>query len=85
MHNNHTRLITNDEWDPVALWAEIHRLRAEVQGSDGFDSWKDAATAKYRITSVDNDGECEAECISHSQETLRDGETITPLYTRPLE
>lgn len=34
LHNNHTRLITNDEWDPVALWAEIHRLRAEVQGPD---------------------------------------------------
>lgn len=67
-------------------------------------------TAKYRITSVNNDGECEAECISHPQEnvqqpswwlvqtrdnrhflfdranvTLHDGETITPLYTRPLE
>lgn len=52
LYNNHTRLITNDEWDPVALWAEIHRLRAEVQGPDGFDSWKDAATAE-RVRRID--------------------------------
>ncbi|KWU26335.1 hypothetical protein AS149_25435 [Burkholderia cenocepacia] len=27
----------------VLLHAEIHRLRAKVQGPDGFDTWKDAA------------------------------------------
>lgn len=29
--------------NPVRLWAEIHRLRAELQGPDGYATWKDAA------------------------------------------
>lgn len=35
-----------DESDPVTLWAEIHRLRAAVQGPDGFETWQEAATAE---------------------------------------
>lgn len=35
-----------DEIDPVRLWAEIHRLRAALQGPIGFATWQDAATAE---------------------------------------
>ena len=35
------------------LWAEIHRLRAELKGPEGFDSWKDAAIAE-RVLRVKN-------------------------------
>ena len=35
-----------DESDPVRLWAEIHRLRADLQGPDGYATWKEAATAE---------------------------------------
>lgn len=35
-----------DEDDAVTLWAEIHRLRAAVQGPDGYATWQDAATAE---------------------------------------
>lgn len=35
-----------DEDDAVALWAEIHRLRAAVQGPDGYATWQDAAVAE---------------------------------------
>lgn len=31
---------------PAELWAEIHRLRAELQGPDGHATWKDAAVAE---------------------------------------
>jgi hypothetical protein len=34
------------EDDPVALWARIHHLEAEVKGPDGFATWKDAAIAE---------------------------------------
>lgn len=34
------------EWTEVDLWAEIHRLRAAVQGPAGFSSWQEAATAE---------------------------------------
>lgn len=30
----------------VTLWAEIHRLRAAVQGPDGYATWQEAATAE---------------------------------------
>jgi len=32
--------------DPVELWAEIWRLREELKGPDGFETWKDAAIAE---------------------------------------
>ena len=35
-----------DEDDAVALWAEIHRLRAALQGPDGYATWQEAATAE---------------------------------------
>ena len=38
--------LDDDEADPVRLWAEIHRLRAAVQGPDGFATWQEAATAE---------------------------------------
>jgi len=39
-------MLDDDEADPVRLWAEIHRLRAAVQGPDGHPSWQAAATAE---------------------------------------
>jgi hypothetical protein len=33
-----------NESDAVVLWAEIHRLRAGLQGPSGFATWQDAAT-----------------------------------------
>ena len=38
--------LDEDENDPIILWAEIHRLRAEAQGPDGHLTWKDAAFAE---------------------------------------
>ena len=38
--------LVDGEEDPARLWAEIHRLRAAVQGPDGYASWQDAATAE---------------------------------------
>lgn len=32
--------------DPSMLWAEIWRLRAALQGPDGYVTWKDAAVAE---------------------------------------
>jgi len=34
--------------DPLSaeVWAELHRLRHEIQGPDGFATWKDAAIAE---------------------------------------
>ena len=32
--------------DPVTMWAEIHKLRAELSPPDGFGSWKDAAISE---------------------------------------
>jgi len=40
-----TDLDPNEE-DPGVLWAEIHRLRAAVQGPDGYATWQEAATAE---------------------------------------
>lgn len=42
-----TTLCPNEQ-DPALLWAEIHRLRAELQGPEGYSSWKDAAVAERR-------------------------------------
>lgn len=38
--------VTPDCEDAGLLWAEIHHLRAAVQGPDGFASWQEAATAE---------------------------------------
>lgn len=38
--------VVNAEDDPAELWAEIHKLRAEVQGPTGHATWKDAAVAE---------------------------------------
>ena len=35
-----------NEEDPARLWAEIHRLRAAVQGPQGYATWQEAATAE---------------------------------------
>lgn len=32
--------------DAALLWAEIHHLRAAVQGPEGFATWQEAATAE---------------------------------------
>jgi hypothetical protein len=34
------------KWTKADLWAEIHRLRSEAAGPDGFATWKDAAVAE---------------------------------------
>lgn len=39
-------MLDDNEADPCRLWAEIHRLRAAVQGPDGFATWQDAAVAE---------------------------------------
>lgn len=33
-------------------------------------------TAKYRITSVDTDGDCEVECVSHPQENCQQSKRV---------
>ena len=39
--------LVDSEEDPARLWAEIHRLRAELAGGPlGYATWKDAATAE---------------------------------------
>jgi hypothetical protein len=39
--------LVDSEEDPARLWAEIHRLRAEVAGGPlGYATWKDAAVAE---------------------------------------
>lgn len=38
--------LLDSEEDPARLWAEIHLLRAAVQGPDGYATWQDAATAE---------------------------------------
>jgi hypothetical protein len=35
--------LNDNENNPVRLWAEIHKLRAEAKGPDGFETWRDAA------------------------------------------
>jgi hypothetical protein len=35
--------LNDNENNPVRLWAEIHKLRAEAKGPDGFETWQDAA------------------------------------------
>jgi len=39
-------ILSDDESDPVALWAEIHRLRDAAQGPDGYETWRQAAVAE---------------------------------------
>ena len=39
--------LVDGEENPARLWAEIHRLRAELAGGPlGYATWKDAATAE---------------------------------------
>lgn len=38
--------LLDSEEDPARLWAEIHRLRAAVQGPDGYATWQQAAVAE---------------------------------------
>jgi len=38
--------LLDSEEDAGLLWAEIHRLRAAVQGPDGYATWQDAAVAE---------------------------------------
>jgi hypothetical protein len=41
--------LRKDEVDPIRLWAEIHRLRAAVQGPEGYASWQDAAVHERQL------------------------------------
>lgn len=38
--------LNDNEDNPAALWAEIHRLRAQLKGPDGYATWKHAAVAE---------------------------------------
>ena len=38
--------LVDSEEDPARLWAEIHKLRAAVQGPQGYATWQDAAAAE---------------------------------------
>ncbi len=38
--------LLDTEENPYRLWAEIHALRATLQGPDGYATWKDAAVAE---------------------------------------
>ena len=38
--------LVDSEEDPARLWAEIHLLRAEVSGPNGYATWQEAATAE---------------------------------------
>lgn len=61
-----------DETDPVILWAEIHKLREEIKGPDGYQTWKDAAVDE-RIKRVKAEKELKAETEKSSDELdLRD-------------
>lgn len=35
-----------NESNPDLLWAEIHQLRADAQGPDGFPTWRAAACSE---------------------------------------
>jgi hypothetical protein len=52
--------LPDSEEDPARLWAEIHRLRAAVQGPDGYATWQDAAVAE-RVRRVKAEQERAAE------------------------
>lgn len=38
--------LLDSEEDPARLWAEIHLLRAAMQGPDGYLTWHEAAVAE---------------------------------------
>jgi hypothetical protein len=40
-----------NESDPTRLWAEIHRLHAELKGPEGFETWRDVAIHQIRRAS----------------------------------
>lgn len=40
--------LDDNEDNPFRLWAEIHKLRHEVKGPDGFETWRDAAIDERR-------------------------------------
>jgi hypothetical protein len=35
--------LDDNENNQVRLWAEIHKLRSEARGPEGFETWRDAA------------------------------------------
>lgn len=41
--------LLDSEEDPARLWAEIHRLRADAQGPQGYRTWKEAATVERAL------------------------------------
>lgn len=47
--------LDDNESDQTLLWAEIHRLRARLQGPSGYSSWQEAATAE-RVKRVEFEG-----------------------------
>jgi hypothetical protein len=48
-----------DSNDPIQLWAEIHTLRAALQGPNGFATWREAAVAE-RLNRAASDRELES-------------------------
>lgn len=41
-----TKDLNPNEDRPEILWAEIHRLREELKGPEGYNTWKEAAVAE---------------------------------------
>lgn len=52
-----------NESNPALLWAEIAKLRAAVQGPDGYATWQEAATAERlrRVRAEQNLAHAEAD------------------------
>lgn len=55
------RPLDSEKDQPEILWAEIHRLRAAVQGPDGYATWQDAAVAERvrRVKAENNLANCD--------------------------
>lgn len=63
-------MIDSDEENPVTLWAEIWRLRKELEGPSGFATWKDVAVAE-RIKRVECERKLQTEA-GHNEQIRKD-------------
>lgn len=70
-----------NESDPILLWAEIARLKAAIQGPEGYASWQEAATDE-RIRRVKAERELAA---YRSTPADGGGQGVTPLTDEQIE